>query len=707
MLKNIFILLCFIFVVKTTQAQSINVLNNSFQTFNGSFSPIDLYYDYSYTQVIYRNADIQGSGVITALTYYFTGSSLNNSDSLLVYLGNTTWDEFDYYRPGAELVPVARMSNVFSGKMSYSSLPGNVTIALNTPFVYNSDSNLIVAICDLKVGNNAPPTPTLFVGYDGQYTGKNLIRCLRSFVDLNPMIPNYVETHTSQYLGGNGGIAKITLVGLTPFPCQSPQQIHFINITHNSAKVMWSPPPSTTPTAYDIYYSPNRSKPFKPTLPLATANAPDTQMLINSLLADTLYYVWVRSRCGSADTSVWTYMDSFHTICAPLPIPTVVEPFPNIAGSIDQAWLPHCWSYATGYLVANSQIIYVPVEYGNSSPPWRNREWRNQTGSTNFAEMGLLVGARQNWLISPSYDLGNSGNKSLEFDLALTKNGSTQQGTLDADDQFAVVISTDNGITWSSANTLQQWVAPQTISGTGQHVSISLSGYSGVVRIGFYAASSSSTILNNVFVDNFQITGVMPVTLLAFTGQKQDNNNLLTWRTATEQNNRGFELQRAAPSNSPQGGELSPFATIAFVPTKANGGNSTSELSYAYTDKNPPRRSRGAYYRLKQVDFDGKFTYSNVVFIKGEPATELALSALFPNPTHQLLNVVLEAPAGQKVQLLITDLAGKMVQQQTIYLQKGVNSKTMNVAALAKGTYIVKVVCADGCERAVRKFVKE
>ena len=189
----------------------------------------------------------------------------------------------------------------------------------------------------------------------------------------------------------------------------------------------------------------------------------------------------------------------------------------------------------------------------------------------------------------------------------------------------------------------------------------------------------------------------MPVTLLAFTGTKVGTNNLLQWLTATEQNNRDFELQRSINSTE--------FSTIGFVPTKARNGNSTAELSYNYKDNKP--LSGGNYYRLRQVDFDGKFTYSNVVFIKGEPATELALSALFPNPTHQLLNVVLEAPAGQKVQLLITDLAGKMVQQQTIYLQKGVNSKTVNVAALAKGTYILKVVCADGCERAVRKFVKE
>ena len=111
------------------------------------------------------------------------------------------------------------------------------------------------------------------------------------------------------------------------------------------------------------------------------------------------------------------------------------------------------------------------------------------------------------------------------------------------------------------------------------------------------------------------------------------------------------------------------------------------------------------------MDLDGKFTYSNIVLIKGEAVTELTLSALFPNPTHQLLNVVLEAPAAQKVLLIIGDIAGKVVQQQTLQLAKGTNNKVMNVVGLAKGIYIVKVVCypanGGGCEKAVRKIVKE
>ena len=155
--------------------------------------------------------------------------------------------------------------------------------------------------------------------------------------------------------------------------------------------------------------------------------------------------------------------------------------------------------------------------------------------------------------------------------------------------------------------------------------------------------------------------------------------------------------------------------TIGFVPTKANGGNSTAELSYQYTDKNPPRRGMlvptelwgGAYYRLKQVDLDGRFNYSNIVFIKGESVTELVLSSLFPNPAKDKLNVCLEAPAAQRVQLVVTDLAGRLVQQQTLQLQKGTNNQTLNVTGLAKGSYVIKVIGSSSFEKIVSKFVKE
>ena len=510
------------------------------------------------------------------------------------------------------------------------------------------------------------------------------------------MDPYIVETKPSgTYLGapGSGTIANITLHGLTPLPCQSPKRVRFTNINHNNAKVVWAAPwVGNAPGGYELYFSTDQTDPSAATT-ISFTNITDTFKVITGLQPTTNYKVWVRSSCGASLKSVWTLVDSFTTICAPTPVPTPKEPF--------NTWLPNCWIMAEGTLTNASKLTYnSSTFFGNQ--PWVWRKWANQTSGSNYAAITYFVGAggvdsANNWLISPPYDIGTSGNKSLEFDVAFTKNGNTQQAFLETDDKFIVVISTDNGTTWNSANILRQWVYPTLIPSGGQHIVIPIIGYSGLVRIGFYVRSLTYTTLTNLFVDNVQITGVLPVTLLSFTGKNEGTTNLLQWRTATEQNNRGFELQRSANGQE--------FSTIGFAPTKANGGNSTGQLSYQYTDKKP--LSAGGYYRLKQVDFDGKFSYSNIVFIKGEPATELTLFALFPNPTHQLLNVVLQSPNAQRVQLIITDLAGKIVQLQTLQLQKGDNNKTVNVTALAKGIYVVKVICGKGCEAAVSKFVKE
>lgn len=189
----------------------------------------------------------------------------------------------------------------------------------------------------------------------------------------------------------------------------------------------------------------------------------------------------------------------------------------------------------------------------------------------------------------------------------------------------------------------------------------------------------------------------LPITLGNFTGVKDGMVNVLQWTTTTEQDNKGFELQRSIDGSE--------FSTIAFMPTKAYDGNSNSMLRYNYTDAKPFAGNN--YYRLKQIDKDGKATLSNVVLIKGDATGQLVLSALYPNPVKQTLNVVLNAPTAQQLQLLVTDIAGKKVQQQILQVQKGDNTKAVNVVALQKGTYIIKVICSTGCEASVGKFVKE
>lgn len=667
----------------TSMAQSITIKDDVHKQDGASpYSPI---YENTYGQTIYYESEIQAKGLITAVSYYSNDSSMAYSDLIDMYIGITS---VDFLYDSIYIIKRAKMTSVFNGSLNLSSgLPGWVTIQLTTPFYYNGDSNLVIAINETRTGLDAK-------NYSGSFKrvfgNKLRSACIEgSFL---PIDLNYIESmppNTYPSTSWLGTLADAIFHGLTRNTCWTPQKLRFSNLTDHSAKMMWSPPDSgNVPAAYDVYFGNSRVKPLKTTIADST-NIADTQLVVNNLSPNTRYYAWVRSRCSSTDKSVWTLIDSFTTLCTSIPIPTAVEPF-------NTYYVPNCWTLETGKITSQTHF--------REATPSASQRWiRNKITNTplNYvSRVTLSSDSTAEWLLSPSYDLGTGPNKSLEFDCGTD----APNGLLEATDAFAVVISTDNGFTWSSANILRIWYfgsGSLSTATTGQHVSISLSSYNGPVRIGFYARrqATGSTSLINIWVDNVQITGVMPVTLLAFTGTKEGTTNLLKWRTATEQNNTGFELQRSSNGTD--------FSRIVFVPTKsAAGGNSSATLSYAYTD-NSPLTTHNCFYRLKQVDLDGKFTFSNTVFIKGEAVTELVVTSLYPNPTNQLLNVVLEAPAAQRVQLVITDLAGKTVQQQTLELQKGTNSKTVKVAALAKGTYVAKVVCANGCEAAVRKFVKE
>lgn len=188
----------------------------------------------------------------------------------------------------------------------------------------------------------------------------------------------------------------------------------------------------------------------------------------------------------------------------------------------------------------------------------------------------------------------------------------------------------------------------------------------------------------------------LPVNLVNFKGERDGSRNVLSWTTETEQNNKGFELQRSADGKN--------FGTLGFIKSSANNGNSSSVLKYQFADEKP--FAGNAYYRLKQVDIDGRSSLSNVVLLKGLRANTLVMSNVYPNPARTELKVILGAPSNDKVNVIITDMAGKVVMRQSAQLLTGDNNISLNVARLPSGSYMIKAVCASGCETSVSKFVK-
>ena len=173
---------------------------------------------------------------------------------------------------------------------------------------------------------------------------------------------------------------------------------------------------------------------------------------------------------------------------------------------------------------------------------------------------------------------------------------------------------------------------------------------------------------------------VVPVELSSFTANvNSDGQVVLNWSTATEINNRMFEIQRKDANNE--------YATVGFI----NGSGTTTEpKEYSFVDKNV---NNGTYtYRLKQLDFDGKVSYSNTVDVNVSGPRTFNLAQNYPNPFNPTTTITYSVPQAGKVKLAIYNLLG----QEVAVLVNGVVSEgshqvEFNAKSLPSGAYFYKL----------------
>ena len=173
---------------------------------------------------------------------------------------------------------------------------------------------------------------------------------------------------------------------------------------------------------------------------------------------------------------------------------------------------------------------------------------------------------------------------------------------------------------------------------------------------------------------------VVPVELTSFTGAFVGNDVQLKWATATELNNRGFEIQRSINGSD--------FATIAFV---EGFGTTTEQKQYSFTDRNVTARVNHAY-RLKQIDFDGTFDFSQVVNLGYTLPVEFALEQNYPNPFNPTTNIIYSVPVKSNVTLDVYNLIGQKV--VTLFegeVEAGKHSSQFNASSMSSGMYFFKL----------------
>lgn len=188
---------------------------------------------------------------------------------------------------------------------------------------------------------------------------------------------------------------------------------------------------------------------------------------------------------------------------------------------------------------------------------------------------------------------------------------------------------------------------------------------------------------------------VLPFTKITFTGSKNGSGNVLRWNVENELNNRGYELQRSIDGVN--------FSEINFAQSK-NYSNSAANTEYGFTDLRP--FSGNTYYRLKIVDNDGSFKYSNVVLVRGLKATSIAISGIYPNPVQSILNVIITSPDQKEVNIQITNISGQIVKTIANKVIEGDNLINININNLAKGVYTISLLEGKNTTKTL-SFIKE
>ena len=188
----------------------------------------------------------------------------------------------------------------------------------------------------------------------------------------------------------------------------------------------------------------------------------------------------------------------------------------------------------------------------------------------------------------------------------------------------------------------------------------------------------------------------LPVELISFTADCENNNTKLNWSTATEKDNNYFIVEKSEDGIN--------YKAIAQVEGQ---GNSSQIKKYNYTDKT--ERSEVNYYRLKQTDYNGAFEYSSVVSISKKCSNDNTFSSfgLYPNPNSgSVLTVNYTVEKNEKAVVKFTTALGQLYMQKSILLNGGNNTDVINIDGIAPGVYFVEIESSQIKAKPV-KFIKE
>ncbi|MEP6675050.1 MAG: T9SS type A sorting domain-containing protein [Ferruginibacter sp.] len=253
-----------------------------------------------------------------------------------------------------------------------------------------------------------------------------------------------------------------------------------------------------------------------------------------------------------------------------------------------------------------------------------------------------------------------------------------------------------------NASGVTQW---QELIGGNDHdylYSIQPTSDGGYIAEGASSSSNNGTLTGvsgNGFQDAWLVkiaAGVLPVTLGDFTAKKINENKIqLDWFTFSENNNSGFYVERSLDNTTS-------FSSIGFIAAKGTNGNSNQKLDYTFTDNNNHKGIN--YYRLKQVDRDGKFIYSKILGINFNDKLSVQV---FPNPVTDHVTINFEGLASGQYQVDMTALNGTVLSSTRYSISTGMQQADLLLSKYPAGTYLITITDISGNIFLKKKIIKQ
>ncbi len=349
-------------------------------------------------------------------------------------------------------------------------------------------------------------------------------------------------------------------------------------------------------------------------------------------------------------------------------------------------------------------LIFLSTDNGN--------DWSSVTTGLSSSNITAFV-VNDDSLFAASFGEGiirsaDNGNTWTPVDSGLTNMTVTCLATvgtnLFAGTYGGIFLSTNNGVSWTPVDSglTTNYFSAFAVTGTSLFAGVYIGGSSvfetsdtGTVWYDTSGVLPYSERINALLAkDMYVFAGTpdglfrltlpvgFPVELTSFTATATSLTTMLTWKTATEVNNAGFDIQRRL-------GSTQQWTKVGSV---AGAGTSNKPHSYSYTDK---VGTAGTYsYRLKQIDHNGAFTYSQQVQVAvGGAPRVLGLSQNFPNPFNPTTNMQFTVPTDGRATLKVYNTIGQLVATlfDGVATAGQYNQATFDGSRLASGIYFSRL----------------